>query len=124
MELRSVAGVPGAVVQLDLTVSMFSHNYPRQRPAGPRVGPARRARRPPYGHVVRLTAACAFWCMTYRPRTMFRVRTAELRCAAVAAEAPVRSIEARWPVLYELFAAMGTGSEAYNCEVVPLAGWA
>ena len=26
--LRSVAGVPGAVVQLDLTVSMFSRDHP------------------------------------------------------------------------------------------------
>jgi hypothetical protein len=28
VELRSVAGVPGAVVQLDLTISMFSHDHP------------------------------------------------------------------------------------------------
>lgn len=27
VELRPVAGVPGAVVQLDLTVSMFSHEH-------------------------------------------------------------------------------------------------
>jgi hypothetical protein len=28
VELRLVAGVPGAVVQLDLTVSMFSRDHP------------------------------------------------------------------------------------------------
>jgi hypothetical protein len=28
IELRLVAGVPGAIVQLDLTVSMFSRDHP------------------------------------------------------------------------------------------------
>jgi hypothetical protein len=28
VELRPVAGVPGAIVQLDLTVSMFSRDHP------------------------------------------------------------------------------------------------
>ena len=40
-----------------------------------------------HGMYPALGLPAAFWCMTHRSRTVFRVRTAEPRCAAVAVEA-------------------------------------